>query len=170
MLGPEGTALFYCRQELTDTLALMQYGWHMVQHAADFDSKTWQPHETAQRFECGSPNMTGITALNASLGLLLDIGMASVENQVMEQAGYLRERLSELQNIDILSPQQDARRSGILLFRRTDADTEALYRHLQKHRVLCAMRGGGVRFSPHFYTPRNKIDAAVALVDRLPSD
>lgn len=169
MLGPEGTALFYCRQELIDTLALKQYGWHMVQHAADYDRKTWQPHETAQRFECGSPNMTGITALNASLGLLLDIGMASVEKQVMAQTGYLRERLSELNNIDILSPQHDARRAGIVLFRRTDVDTEALYRHLQKHSVLCAMRGGGVRFSPHFYTPCSKIDAAVALVDSLTS-
>ena len=170
MLGPEGTALFYCRQELIDTLALKQYGWHMVQHAADFDRKAWQPHQTAQRFECGSPNMTGITALHASLGLLLGIGMATIEKQVMEKAGLLRERLSELKNIDILSPHQDDRGSGIVLFRRTDVDTEALYRYLQKHRVLCAMRGGGVRFSPHFYTPRSKIDAAVALVDRFPSD
>lgn len=170
MLGPEGTALFYCRQELIDKLALKQYGWHMVQHAADFDRKAWQPHAAAQRFECGSPNMTGITALHASLGLLLDIGMARVEQQVMEQAGYLRERLSELENIEILSPQQNARRSGIVLFRRSDVDTEALYRYLQKHRVLCAMRGGGVRFSPHFYTPRSKLDAAVALVGQFSSN
>lgn len=164
MLGPEGTALFYCRRERIDKLELKQYGWHMVQHAADFDSKEWQPHPGAQRFECGSPNMTGITALHASLGLLLDIGIPVVENQVLEKADYLRDRLSELGNIQILSPQQDARRSGIVLFKRTGVDTEVLYRYLQQHRVLCAMRGGGIRFSPHFYTPHSKIDEAVSLI------
>ena len=30
--------------------------------------------------------------------------------------------------------------------------------------VICAQRGGGVRFSPHFYTPRQQLEKAVAAV------
>jgi len=28
---------------------------------------------------------------------------------------------------------------------------EVLYKHLQDNGVVCALRGGGIRFSPHFY-------------------
>lgn len=164
MLGPEGCALFYCRKTLIKQLELKQYGWHMVQDVSDFNKKDWQPNETAQRFECGSPNMTGIVALHASVGLLLDIGMAAIERQVMEKSAWLANKLAALDNIEILSPLDDNRRAGIVLFRKTDADTESLYRHLQKHNVLCAMRGNGIRFSPHFYTSLEKMDAAVSLV------
>jgi len=164
MLGPEGCALFYCRKTLLEQLELKQYGWHMVRDVSDFNKKDWQPNETAQRFECGSPNMTGIVALHASVGLLLDIGMETVEKQVMEKSAWLANKLAALDNIEILSPLDDDRRAGIVLFRKTDADTEALYRHLQKHNVLCAMRGNGIRFSPHFYTSLEKIDAAASLV------
>jgi len=167
MLGPEGSALFYCRKTLIEQLELKQYGWHMVQDVSDFNKKDWRPNETAQRFECGSPNMTGIVALHASVGLLLDIGMESVEKQVMEKSAYLSSKLAALDNIEILSPLDDDRRAGIVLFRKTDADTEALYRHLQKHNVICAMRGNGIRFSPHFYTSFEKMDAAVSLVNEF---
>jgi selenocysteine lyase/cysteine desulfurase len=167
MCGPEGSALFYCRKPLIEQLELKQYGWHMVQDVSDFNKKDWQPNETAQRFECGSPNMTGIVALHASVGLLLDIGMASVEKQVMEKSGYLASKLAALDNIEIMSPLGDDRRAGIVLFRKTDADTETLYRHLQKHNVICAMRGNGIRFSPHFYTSLEKIDTAVSLVSEF---
>jgi selenocysteine lyase/cysteine desulfurase len=164
MLGPEGSALFYCREALIPQLELKQYGWHMVQDVSDFNKNDWRPNDTAQRFECGSPNMTGIVALHASVGLLLEIGMGSIEKQVKQNSDYLAEKLAAVDNIEILSPQDDNRRSGIVLFRNPGVDTEALYRHLQDHNVICAMRGNGIRFSPHFYTSQRKMDAAVSLV------
>lgn len=164
MLGPEGTALFYCRKELIPQLELKQFGWHMVQDYSDFSRKEWRPNATAQRFECGSPNMTGITALHASVGLLLDIGMEDIERQVLEKSAYVVERLQALGRIELLSPLDEHRRSGIVLFRKAETDTESLYRYLQEHNVICAMRGGGIRFSPHFYTREDSIDCAVSLL------
>lgn len=164
MLGPEGTALFYCKRDLITRLELKQFGWHMVEDFADFSKKDWQPNQTAQRFECGSPNMTGIVALHASTGLLLEIGMDRIEQMVLDKSAYLIEQLNALDNIELLSPVDDARRSGIVLFRKAGVDTEALYRHLQQHNVICAMRGNGIRFSPHFYTPEGMIDTAVSLL------
>jgi cysteine desulfurase/selenocysteine lyase len=167
MLGPEGCALFYCRKALIPQLELKQYGWHMVQDYADFNQKDWTPNQTAQRFECGSPNMLGIVALHASVGLLLDIGMDAVEQQVLEIAARLTQELAALDHIEILSPLAENRRSGIVLFRKTNCETEALYRYLQDHNVICAMRGQGIRFSPHFHTSSESIERAVALVSEF---
>ena len=167
MLGPEGIALFYCRDRLIDQLALKQYGWHMVEAFADYNRKDWQPHPTAQRFECGSPNMLGITALQASVALLLDIGMADVEQQVLQNTARLIEKLRDEKDVEILSPSADERRAGIVLFRKRSTDMEALYRHLQSHNVICALRGQGIRFSPHFYTTEAMLDAAVSRVSEF---
>ncbi|MDX1594634.1 MAG: aminotransferase class V-fold PLP-dependent enzyme, partial [Gammaproteobacteria bacterium] len=73
LLAPEGLALFYCRREHLERLALHQFGWHMVAERGDYERLDWQPAADAQRFECGSPNMLGIHALSASLSLLEEV-------------------------------------------------------------------------------------------------
>ncbi|MDX1519248.1 MAG: aminotransferase class V-fold PLP-dependent enzyme, partial [Gammaproteobacteria bacterium] len=75
MMGPEGIALFYCRDDWIDRLELHQYGWHMVENAGNYDQREWNPAPDARRFECGSPNMLGIHALSASLSLIEEVGM-----------------------------------------------------------------------------------------------
>ncbi|MDH5436015.1 MAG: aminotransferase class V-fold PLP-dependent enzyme, partial [Gammaproteobacteria bacterium] len=57
MLGPEGLALLYVHPDKRDQLKLYQFGWHMVEHAHDFNNRDWVPAHSARRFECGSPNM-----------------------------------------------------------------------------------------------------------------
>jgi selenocysteine lyase/cysteine desulfurase len=38
---------------------------------------------------------------------------------------------------------------------------------LQKNGVVCALRGGGIRFSPHFYNTFEEIDRALELIKLL---
>jgi selenocysteine lyase/cysteine desulfurase len=164
MLGPEGLALFYCRREHIDELVLNEFGWHMLHNPGDFDRQDWEPAKDARRFECGSPNMLAIHALNASLDVLFDTGLNAVEARVLENSGRVIEQLLELDGVELLSPRETHRRAGIVTFRRSGVDTEALYRNLQQNGVICAQRGGGIRFSPHFYTASAKIDTAVRIV------
>lgn len=166
MCGPEGTALFYCRQQVQDLLQLRQYGWHMLKDAFDFSHQhtTLEIADTAQRFESGSPNMMGIAALNASLGLLLDIGMEQIQNNLIENADYLIAALNSDSDITILSPTQKGRYAGIITFQKQQVDNVALYQHLQDNNVICAFRGDGIRFSPHFYTEPQRIDKAIEMV------
>lgn len=164
MCGPEGTALFYCRKDRLDTLRLMQYGWHMLENAFDFSQQQMQIANSAQRFECGSSNMMGIAALNASLGLLLDIGIENIQHRLLENTDYLFEQLTSLPDIKILTPTEKGKYAGIVTFQKRTADNENIYRHLQTNNVLCACRGDGIRFSPHFYTERQRIDKALELV------
>ena len=169
MCAPEGTALFYCRRSVQPLLQLRQYGWHMLKHAFDFSHNhdAMQIAENAQRFESGSPNMMGIAALNASLGLLLDIGIENIQAKVMANATYLIEQLSKLPEITILTPTMTARHGGIITFQKGGVDNVQLYQYLQDNNVICAYRGDGIRFSPHFYTSRQVMDKALKLLSEF---
>lgn len=163
LCAPEGTALFYCRKKVMPQLQLKQYGWRMVDNPLDFNQTNWQPAKTAQRFECGSPNMMGIAALSCSLGVLLDISMEKIEARVLANTRYLFERLGTLENIKILTHQGTGKYAGIVTFQRTDVDNQLLYESLQNNGVICALRGG-IRFSPHFHTSIETIDKAIDYV------
>lgn len=162
MLGPEGVALLYVKPELRPRLRLRQYGWHMVEHRGDYDRVEWTPADDATRFECGSPNMLGIHALDASLSLLMETGIdeiqAAVEERVTRLVGLVDQR-----GFDLLSPRQPERRAGILTFRVPGTDAQALFRKLIDRGVICAQRGGGIRFSPHFYTPERVLEGAIEI-------
>ncbi len=170
LCGPEGSALFYCRKERQALLTLRQHGWHMRENMFDFsysiDDKPLaeQFANNARRFESGSPNMTGIMAMNASLGLLLDIGISTIQQAVLENTTYLIKQLQARSDISILSPVENGRYAGIVTFIKHDCEHEKLYQQLQNNNIICALRGGGIRFSPHFYTKHSDIDNALNIV------
>ena len=166
MLGPEGVALFYCRPDLRDQLRLNQYGWHMTEEPTDFDRLDWKPAQTARRFEAGSPNMLGIHALEASLSLLHEVGMEQVESAVLGKNRRLIERLSSLPGIELITPFAEHRHAGIVTFKPLHGSAEEMHAVLADNGVFCAVRGGGLRLSPHFYTPDEQLDRVVELVAR----
>ncbi len=158
MLGPEGLAVFYSRAEARGQLKLLQYGWHMVERAGDFDATDWVPAVAARRFEPGSPNMLGIHAMNASLSLFEDIGMETVESLVLAKSGTLMRWVEENPDLELISSVQSGRYAGIVTFRHRRLDPAGhagLYRRLMKAGIVCANRAGGIRLSPHFYTDVN---------------
>lgn len=167
MLGPEGVALFYTRPEVRDRLRLTQYGWHMVEALGDYDRKDWSIARSARRFECGSPNMLGIHGLDASLELILELGIKNVERSVLDNSRYLIDLIEAADDLELMSSGDEARRSGIVIFRRSGADTARLFRALRESGIQCAPRGGGIRYSPHFYTRRAQLERAIELARRI---
>ena len=166
MLGPEGIALFYCRHSSMQQLALRQYGWHMLEDYLNFDRHSWEVADSARRFECGSPNMTGIHALHASLELIHEIGMQTIETQVLENTRFMLDFFSQRpHSYRLLTPQDNTRHAGIVTFRPLHESAESVHLMLTGENVACALRGGGVRFSPHFYTPRKQLFSALQLLD-----
>jgi selenocysteine lyase/cysteine desulfurase len=166
MLGAEGLAVFYCDPRHLDRLRLNQYGWHMVEHAGDFGRIDWQPAQTARRFECGSPNMVGVHILDASLDLLLAHGIESVAKDIDRNISYLIENSGFIQGIQILSPTSPARRAGIFTFA-APVPESILSAQLLERGIVCAPRGGGIRFSPHFYNSEAQLASALATLQQL---
>lgn len=167
MLGPEGLGVFYCRAEVRPRLKLSEYGWHMLEHMGDYTRTEWEPAHSARRFECGSPNMLGAAALDASLSLLEEVGMEQVSALLAERVQWLYDGLESIAGVQLHSPQAPERRSGIVSFSIAGVDNAQAYHLLKQQQVVCITRGPGVRFSPHFYTSRQVIDETLALVRQI---
>lgn len=166
LLGPEGLGLLYVRAEVREGLRLTQHGWHMVERMGDFSRQDWQPAASARRFECGSPNMLGIHALAASLSLIEETGLARISALILDHLERGIERVDQ-RGFELLSPRAPERRSGILCFRVPGRDGHALYQGLMRQGVLCALRDGGLRFSPHFHTDAEHLERAFGILERL---
>lgn len=167
MFGPEGLGVFYTNPASRKKLKLTQYGWHMMANTHNYENKPWEIHPTAQRFECGSPNMLGIHAWSASLSLLLETGMPTIESDIIDNAEYLMDKINAHPKLRLLNNSNEKLKSGIVLFKHTVIDNNQLYKHLQKNNVVCALRGGGIRFSPHFYHPKKELDQAISIIDLI---
>ncbi|HYQ37550.1 MAG TPA: aminotransferase class V-fold PLP-dependent enzyme [Pseudomonas sp.] len=167
MLGPEGLGVFYCRRDLREQLELHEYGWHMLEDVGNYERRDWQPAHSARRFECGSPNMLGAVALEASLSLLEEVGLVQVASLVEERIARLHAGIAALPGARLLSPAQPERRAGILTFSLEGQDNARLFETLKQEQVVCALRGGGIRLSPHFYTPEPVIEETLQLLGRL---
>lgn len=165
MLGPEGLALFYCRAALREQLILRQHGWHMIDRAGDYSQTDWQPANDGKRFECGSPNMLCAHALSASLSLILEYGVGNIQRDVEQRIKALENGLRERQ-LTVITPHSGQRRAGILTFQPA-IEAQAAYQQLMEAGVICAPRGGGIRFSPHFYTPFETLDKALDILDEI---
>ena len=169
MFGPEGLGVFYTNPTSRAKLKLTQYGWHMMANIHNYENKPWEIHPTAQRFECGSPNMLGIHAWSASLSLLLETGMKQIESKIQQNTCYLIGKINENPDLILLATLPTKLKSGILLFKHSTIDNALLYKHLQDNGVVCALRGGGIRFSPHFYHSIQQLDQAIAIINQAPN-
>lgn len=167
LLGPEGLGVFYCRKSARERLKLMQFGWHMVEALGDYDREDWVPASSARRFEPGSPNTLAQHALSASLGLLLEVGADRIQQALQQRTAYLLHSISALPGARILSPTLPERRAGIVTFSLANTDNNWLHKELMNAGVICATRGGGVRWSPHFYTPQQVLDQALNVLNDL---
>lgn len=168
MLGPEGVALFYCNPRLRPQLNLFQYGWHMLESPGDYQNLDWHPSHTATRFESGSPNMLGIHGLEASLSLLEEVGMERVLEDTHENIFYLVELLKCTEGVDILSDtSRSTRLAGILTVDVPGKDNSEIHKQLMQAGVICAERGKGIRFSPHFHTRKSTLEQAVDIFRQI---
>lgn len=165
MCGPEGLGLFYSRPAARKRLKLTQFGWHMIQNTHDYENQPWKAHTTAQRFECGSPNMLGIHALSASLSVLLEIGIDTVEQHILANARYLASKIQSHKELILLSASPSQLNSGIVLFKHKTLTNQCLFNYLQKNQVLCAIRGNGIRFSPHCYNTFDQLERTLIFID-----
>jgi selenocysteine lyase/cysteine desulfurase len=163
LLAPEGAAVFYCRPEWRERLTLHQFGWHMVEDAGNFDRRDWAPAHGARRFECGSPDMLCLHAFAASLSLIEEVGIGRIEQQLLERTRHLLSRIGASPHLTAITDARPGRYAGIATFQSRRQPPDLVYRRLSEQGVVCASRAGGIRFSPHFYTPIEQLDRAVEL-------
>src|SRR6185436_17831485 len=104
--------------------ALFQYGWRMIEDVGNYDRRDCRPADSARRFECGSPNMLGIHALNASLSLLLEVGIDVVEQRILHRARHLFSEIGARPGLELLTSTAGGRYAGIVTFRARNSDSK----------------------------------------------
>lgn len=161
LLSPEGLGVFYCAPEWRDRLQLHEYGWRMLENPFDMMKEEWRPVSTAQRFECGTQNSMGIAAMEQSLSLLLEVGIDEIWKRVRERTEFLFGLIDSEKALQPISCREQGRYAGITVFKHNKITDQELFEKLSGHNILCAMRGGGIRFSPHFYISPESLQQAI---------
>lgn len=165
LLGPEGAGVFYLRAEHLDRLRPLGVGWNSVVQAHDFSRCDLALRPEAARYEGGSQNMVGLTALGASLQLLAGFGLTAdaspAAERVLEVSGYAVERLTAL-GARITSSLAPRHRSGILSFDLPGRDLQVVRRRCLAAGVVLSVRSRGLRISPHAYVNEDDVERLIA--------
>jgi selenocysteine lyase/cysteine desulfurase len=157
MLGPEGAGFGYVRREWVERLHPIGVGAFSVIRPLEFSTIdfTLKPH--AGRWEGGAMNIPGITALGASLELLLNAGIANVERRVLALTDYLCDRAASL-GWSVFSSREPREKSGIVsLIHPTLPANDVMHRCFHSG-VVVRNRADRVRVSPHAYNTEGEID------------
>lgn len=102
MCGPSGVGILYGKKELLDQMDPVFYGGDMN---ARFNKEgEMLLKDTPIKFEAGTPNIEGIIGTGKAIEYLMNIGMENIHAYEKELRAYAIEKLSKLDNIEILNP------------------------------------------------------------------
>ncbi|HGY56838.1 MAG TPA: aminotransferase class V-fold PLP-dependent enzyme [Caldithrix abyssi] len=164
LMGTMGAGFMYIAPHLLEQLTPAFTGWLAVEQPWDFFNYRQSLVPDARRFEYATANFMGITALAASAGLLLEAGPEKIEQHLLSLGDYLIDQLSEL-GLEFKGSTERNHRSGIYSF--GGKNTEELFHHLTGQRIICSLRNGLLRISPHFYNTKAEIEELINEVKRF---
>lgn len=165
--GPKGTGFFFARQELMERLHPAYVGAGSLQ-SFSYEGVALQPN--GKRFEFGTRGF----AVHASIGLALDwfdqLGWENVSRRIAYLSGYLKRRLAEIPGVELWTPLDWQRSSGLVTFRVVNRDETALQRSLEENRLYPRTLGPGtekIRVSTAFFNDEDELDRLVDCVQRF---
>ena len=165
LLSPWGTGFCYVRGELIERMDPVTVGWMAYEGTDDFTnlcnySDTLRAD--ARRFEVGTIAFQDQVGLTTSLGLLAELNVESIYRHVLS----LHEPVmawARARGVRITSPCDDTHRSAILCIAPNDA--REAHRRLKQAGVVCALREGSIRLSPHCYNTIEEMERVVEVLD-----
>ncbi len=168
LLSPNGGAFMYVAPALRARLQPNAVGWrshrtwrevdHLHHGAPEFTAE-------AEKYEGGMLAFAVLYAMAASVGMMLEIGPAAIEQRVLEMADYLRERLRGL-GARLPGDEAPHYRSPIVAARFSKPASD-LAGQLKSRGVLVSARHDNLRVSTHFYNSQEDIDRLEEELRRL---
>jgi selenocysteine lyase/cysteine desulfurase len=166
MLGPLAIGIVYVRRSRFEELRPTLLGaWNVESPNFNaLDEIRFVP--TAQRYEPGVLNISGILGMRAGLDFFQEHGMATISERLIELKAYLIPRLHEL-GFAILGPGADSpAATSITTFRHERVGGSVLFAALEKANVIASLRLDRegrefLRFSPHCYNTEAELDVVL---------
>ena len=165
LLSPEGTGIIYCRKEICSRIDPVLLGWKSVVHESDYENIDLSIKDNALKFEEGSFNVMGITALGGSLDLILEIGVDKIFNQI-QFLGDIVIDFAKNRNFEINTPLSKEERGGIVSFK-CHIDPLLIKERLLNRGIIVNVRDNALRVSPHFYNTAREIKCLFESIDDI---
>lgn len=149
LLGPRGGALLYVTPELRAKLRMTMAGDASMKHTLSYLDHSWEPFDSARRFEYSTLPWEHLTALEVVIReVFLRYGMDAVRAEIHR----LQDVLIGALDSDRVGPVRfaDEHRSGILALRTARPAAEVV-RALARDDIVATSQGSYVRAAPHFY-------------------
>lgn len=166
LMGGEGVGVLYVSQRALERLRPVVRGWLSVEEPFGPVADPPRYLEGAERFECGTANVSGIYGLGAAIDWLLEVGPARVEQRVLELAGRIEAGLAQL-GFESCYERTARSASGIVAAAHPSAPARPLCKQLAARGFQVAERRGLLRLSPHFYNSEEEIDRCLENVAEL---
>jgi len=163
LLSPWGSGFVYVRRELVRELSPSVTGWMAFEGTEDFTRLTEYCDTLrgdARRFELITLPYQDFAGMNASLGLLLSVGIQRIAEHLQALHAPVLAWAARHQ-VHVVSPGGD-RGSGILCVQ--PPDVGEAFRRLKAARVISSMREGAIRLSPHLYNSIEEMERVVAIL------
>ena len=168
LLSPYGTGFFWARGELIEQMRVGPFYWMALEDAAQFHTlstgvynlakgaRRWDSPETA--------SFTNLAAMDASLALLLRIGVEEVWKHTRRLTAMMIERLPRDRYVLASPASADARGTYICVAARKAEMTAQMFERLRAAQVFVSLREGALRISPHLYNSERDIDRLLTVL------
>lgn len=172
LCGPHGIGFLYVRRAWAEQMQpayLARYSIDLGSlHEGDAGGEQYALKAAAGRFDIGSYNYAGASAVEVSLDLLLACGTREIERHVLSLSHRFAAELQGL-GLPLLARQPGPHLSQVVLVGGAESKydrsaLESLHRHLQDNRVRLSLRRGRLRFSFHFYNDDQEVARALSLI------
>lgn len=173
--GPTGVGVLYGKENWLDKLPPYQGGGEMIQNVS-FEKTTF--NQLPFKFEAGTPDYIGTTALAKALDYVSAIGMDQIAAYEHELTVYAMQRLKEIPNMRIFG--EAVHKGGVISFlvgnihhfdMGTLLDRLGIAVRIGHHCAEPLMRRlgieGTVRASFGIYNTKEEVDALVAGIERV---
>jgi selenocysteine lyase/cysteine desulfurase len=167
LLSPWGSGFVYVRKELIVQLEPMITGWMAFEGTDDFSRLTeYNPtfRSDARRFEMITLPYQDFVGMTSSLGLLLEIGIQDIA-EVTRAAHEPIIAWAQERGIRVSSPVEERHRSAIVCIAPPKA-AEA-YHAIKRAHIVCSLREGSIRLSPHCYNTVEEMERVVEILDAV---
>jgi cysteine desulfurase/selenocysteine lyase len=150
LLSPWGSGFVYVRRELIERLEPAITGWLAFEGTDDLSRLTSYDdtlRPDARRFELMTLPYQDFAGLHTSLDLLLELSIERIRDHIRTLHQPVL-AWAERSGARVTSP-RGANASGILCV--SPEGVQAIHRRLKAAGIICSMREGAIRLSPHCY-------------------
>ena len=157
-MGPKEAGLLYVRKEKIAQIwpNIVSVGWNQEAFATTVASR---------KFEVLGQRDDGcLSAVGTAADFHAILGLENVEARTTELAGALKEGLSKINRIKLITPMDPNMSGGVVVAQVPDLDrakTSALVKDLYEKYGVAGAATGGVRLAPHVYNTMDNIALAV---------